>query len=338
MMLTSNPIRLAILGTGLFARQAHLPAIQSLGDAFEIVAVYNHRTSTTADLVALLPHPVEVYDDLAALLARDDIEAVDLVQPIEVMPDVIEQALTAGKHVISEKPAAPDLATGRRLLSLYAQHRHLIWMVAENWRYEPAFHQAAEIVQSGVLGQPQVCDWAIYANMQPTSNQYYHTAWRRTGTFPGGFLLDGGVHNVAALRQILGEIQSVNALTAQFRPDLPPTDTLSAALQFDSGAVGTWTQTFASSSPWPTRLRILCERGAISVRADVLEVVYPDRTEEFAFDSQGVKNELAAFAAAIRDGAPHANSPEQAMQDVAVIEAILLSSTTGQRITVERFV
>ena len=53
-------------------------------------------------------------------------------------------------------------------------------------------------------------------------------------------------------------------------------------------------------------------------------------------DRAGVEGELAAFAAAIREGQPHRNTPEQGVQDVAVIAAMLRSAETGRRERVER--
>ena len=173
------PIRIALIGAGLFARDAHIPAMQALGDTFEIVAVHSRTRAKAEALAALVSaEVVEVADDLDTLLARDDIEAVDLVLPIPTLPGVIKQALGAGKHVISEKPAAPDVAAGRDLLAYYAQYPDQVWMVAENWRYESAFLRAAEIVQSGEIGQPVTCHWAMHVGMNP-NNPYYHTAWRR---------------------------------------------------------------------------------------------------------------------------------------------------------------
>jgi len=55
-------------------------------------------------------------------------------------------------------------------------------------------------------------------------------------------------------------------------------------------------------------------------------------------EQQGIREEFAAFAAAVRDGAPHHNTPDQAVQDVAVIEAILRAAETGERVAPERIV
>ncbi len=262
-----------------------------------------------------------------------------LLLPIHIMPDAIERALAAGKHVISEKPAAPDVATGRRLLDLYhRQHADQVWMVAENWRYDPALSHAAEAIRSREVGAPLVCNWPQYADLSP-DNKYYQTEWRRSGVFQGGFLLDGGVHHVAGLRLILGEIAAVSAFTAQVRPDLPPADTLNAAFVFDSGLTGTYSVTYAHGAPWPSMLYIVCEQGTLRVQQGEVEITAEDgvcRVERANY--VGVERELAAFAAAIREGTPHANTPEQGLQDVAVIEAMLRSAETGQRTTPERFV
>jgi predicted dehydrogenase len=231
-----EPIHLAIIGAGVFARDAHLPAIQALRPTFEVQAVYSRRLTSAVSLASQTSSEVDTYTDLPALLARDDIEAVDILLPIDIMPSVVEQALRAGKHVISEKPIAPDVATARQLLLTSSPRQ--VWMVAENFRYEEAFIRAGSIVMKGELGKPLLFNWVEHRDIGP-GNKYYETEWRRTNRFPGGFVLDWGVHFVAALRLILGEIASVTATTAQMREDLPPVDTLSATLRLESGLIGT---------------------------------------------------------------------------------------------------
>lgn len=334
-MPAQKPIRLAFIGAGIFARDGHLPAIQSLAPAYQIVAVYSQSQATASAFASLLPGTVDTYTDLSALLARPDIEAVDILLPIDVMPAVVQQALRAGKHVVSEKPVAPDVATGRALLGVKAAKQ--VWMVAENYRYESAFIQAGEIVKRGELGRLLLCHWAAHVGMTP-GNKYYPSLWRRSNRFPVGYLLDGGVHYVAALRLVLGEIDRVTAMTAQMRDDLPPADTLSATLHFDGGLIGTLGVTHAGTAPWPPALRIVGERGAISVYREELEVTCGGETRRQSFARGGIQGELAAFAAAIREGAPHRNTPEEALQDVSVVEAILQAADSGRAVSPERIV
>src|SRR5437879_79886 len=133
------PIRLALLGSGIFAREEHLRAIKLLPAQYDVVAIYSRSQANAAALAKTLPHQVDAYSDIAPVLARGDVEAVDIVLPIAVQPAVIEAALRAGKHVLSEKPVAPDVATGQRLLQTAAELTRAsgkVWMVAENFRYE----------------------------------------------------------------------------------------------------------------------------------------------------------------------------------------------------------
>ena len=271
------------------------------------------------------------------LLKRADIEAVDLVLPIEVLPPAIDLALAAGKHVISEKPIAPEVVAARRLINIYRNHPQQVWMVGENLRYEPSFRRAGEIVASGEIGRVMTAQWSLFSPRRP-DNPYYWTEWRQKGAFQGGYLLDGGVHHVAALRQALGEITSVSAEVRQMMPDLPPADTLSAVFQFASGVIGSYTVTYAAGSPFPTYLTIVGECGVIRTSISSVEIASDGqvRSEDYS-GTNNVQEELAAFADAVRAGKSHRNSPLEAIRDLAVIEAMLKSAESGSRVYVESF-
>jgi predicted dehydrogenase len=178
----SEPIRLALVGTGLFAQDAHLPALQTLGDRFQIVAVYSRSRANAEALAAQIPGSPQIYTDLDVLLANADVEAVDVILPIEVLPDAVEKSLQAGKHVISEKPLAPDVATGRHLIQTYNRaSNHQVWMIAENYRYEESFRRAGAVVRSGEIGALVLAEWTLLLPTLP-GNKYYGTDWRRSGT------------------------------------------------------------------------------------------------------------------------------------------------------------
>ena len=75
------PIRLALLGSGVFARDAHVPAILTLGDVFEVAAIYSRRAENAKALAAQLPYPAAIYTDVDELLKKADVEAVDIILP-----------------------------------------------------------------------------------------------------------------------------------------------------------------------------------------------------------------------------------------------------------------
>ena len=109
---------------------------------------FRYRAAERPALASQFEAPVEIFTDVDALLAREDIEAVDILLPIELMPEIVEKALLAGKHVLSEKPVAPTVERGRALLAVPTRG---VWMVAENWRYMESFYQAAERLAQGCL-------------------------------------------------------------------------------------------------------------------------------------------------------------------------------------------
>jgi predicted dehydrogenase len=330
------PIRIALLGSGIFARDNHAPALRSLENTYQVVAIFSRSMEHAAALAATFPYPVDPYTDMAALLARDDIEAVDSILPIALQPAAIEAALRAGKHVISEKPAAPDVATGRHLLEIaeqFHQKSGLIWMVAENFRYAEHYQAARATIQRGEIGKPVEVSWSQFVSMNE-ENKYYHTSWRKDNSFPGGFILDGGVHNIAALRTIMGDIDSVSAAVTLSRADLPPADTLASTLHFASGAIGTFAMTFVQGLPWESPLFVVGESGALrltSIQAEhVLDILHAGDIRRETFAGDAVAAELADFAQAVSNGVIVRSTPSEALRDVAVIEAMFESAESGQ--------
>ncbi|MEZ4618123.1 MAG: Gfo/Idh/MocA family oxidoreductase [Caldilineaceae bacterium] len=250
------PIRIAFIGAGIFARDAHLPSLLNLPNDFAITAVYSRsQASATAfagAVAAAQATPtapaVSTYTDLPTLLRAPDIDAIDVVLPIPVMAPFVAQVLDSGKHLISEKPLAADVATCRQLLTHHRSPEQ-IWMVAENWRYETAYVQAAQLVKDGVLGKVHTCHIALYLPMVEGS-KYFGTTWRRSAEFFGGSLIDGGVHHAALLRMIVGEIAEVSAYTSHTSPHFAVDDTMSATLRFANGALGTYLVTYGWGAPW----------------------------------------------------------------------------------------
>ena len=126
------------------------------------------------------------------------------------------------------------------------------------------------------------------------------------------------------------------AHSALFTPDLPPADTMTATLHFASGALGAYLTCFAVGVPWAAPLTVVGMDGSLRVDRGRVELARAgDAVETITCGVyNGVERELAAFAAAIRDGAPHRNTPQEALRDVAVIEAMLGSARTERAVEI----
>ncbi|KAG8414464.1 hypothetical protein J3459_014725 [Metarhizium acridum] len=235
----TQPIGVAIIGSGLFVKAEHLPAV--LGNAkLDLKALYSRSLKSareTASQIKDAPRPDLYSDDApgsnyADLLRRQDVRAVIVALPIASQPSYVQAALAAGKHVLAEKPIAKDVATAQALISFHdslpgggGDGGKPILAVAENFRFVPRLLHAAG--QARALGRVTHFSVRVAGLVRP-DNKYYGTSWRASPAYQGGFLLDGGVHHAAATRLFLrGEGDapaSVRAFTALTRSHLAPID------------------------------------------------------------------------------------------------------------------
>ncbi|KAE8395684.1 hypothetical protein BDV23DRAFT_144566 [Aspergillus alliaceus] len=333
------PVGVAIIGSGNFAREEHLPSIQAT-DAFALKAIYSRSLQSAESLANGIPDldlyaadagPGKTYDDL---LSRSDITAVIIALPILVQPDFIRKALRAGKHVLSEKPIAKDLATAQDLINLHNSRiisSKTIWAVAENWRYMSKFVRAAEEVRR--LGGVRNFRVMMRSMIKPGS-KYHKTEWRRNPGYQGGFVLDGGVHGVAALRLILGQgdgLATVAAHASLRQEHLAPVDTVDALLKTRSGATGVVSVSYGSEIN-DSVFEFTCADGIVKLDFDRLTV--NGEGYDVPFEGRGVNKELAEFVESINSGAGIATRlrPEEALADLEVMESIFGSSeNNGER-------
>lgn len=160
------------------------------GGPVQLKAVYSRSEKSAQGLASAASElklgAPDVYHDgnsstnLDALLARSDITAVIVVLPITHQPAVIIKALAAGKHVLSEKPVAADVAAGVKLIATYNSEykpKGLKWRVAENYEAEPGFRAAGKAIRDGKIGKVVFFNSRTVNYIDKTS-QWYQTPWR----------------------------------------------------------------------------------------------------------------------------------------------------------------
>jgi predicted dehydrogenase len=333
--MTTEPLPIALLGAGIFASTQHLPAILST-PSLVLKAIYSRSASSARNLLVSasssssphLDYDVSIYSDddggLTALLSRPDIAAVMIALPITVQPSVILQCLRAGKHVLSEKPIAPSISCALELLSVSkTTTTTTLWGVAENYRFQASWAYAREHISR--LGRVLGFSVKMATLIDPVGNRYFHTSWRKTPEYQGGFILDGGVHFVAALRMLLGvenEVVKVSAFTACNRDYLLPVDTLNAVLKTRKGTTGSLMISFGSSER-AFEFTVACEGGVVTCggggRVTVRDIEGKEEVKEFP-DDRGIKQEFEAFAEGVRKGKIHPDqTPEEALKDLELV-------------------
>ncbi len=314
-----EPVRLGIIGTGIAARQLHWPALRDMRDKFRIAVVCNHteeKARTFAGLVGA-PHVL----DYRAVLDDPDIEAVSVSLPIHLNLTVTREALQAGKHVIVEKPIAPNLAEAGEMRALAEKYPGLVAMVGENYRYRPLYHRLRAMLDQGVIGRPYSVLWNYLVNLDPEKNQYAQTAWRQTPRHIGGFVSDSGVHNIAVLRLLLGEFASGRAFTASVFPAIGTPDTFSLQFTTQSGVNGVLNLYFRACGLWENTLHILGEHGTITVGREnfiLRRENEPDHAEDDR-EGMGYREEFEDFFRAIREGGTVLSTFGTAYRDLEII-------------------
>lgn len=325
-------IGIALVGSGIFAKEEHLPAIQA-NPALALKAVYSRSLASAKSLSSDLDS-FDLYSDdnegagYDELLRRDDIKGVVIALPIPVQPTYIKRALAAGKHVLAEKPVAKDIATATELISWAKSNApDVIFSIAENFRFIGTYNYGSEVISS--LGRVLQFRTRVSSLVQP-GGKYYETAWRKTPSYQGGFLLDGGVHFAAATRLLLGEANrpvSTSAFTKQLQEHLPPVDTVDAIVLLKSGVAGTFSVSFGTTFTG-SEYAVACEGGTVTVTRGKVTVVKGGKEEvkEFKDDGNGVLREIQAWGVALESGkADPRQSPEEALKDLEMIEAMLQS-------------
>jgi L-gulono-1,4-lactone dehydrogenase len=334
---SSGRPRVALVGCGWFAREAHIPALRRLDreGAIELVALCSRSQDSLARASSMLPgRNLKKYTELGKLLADAEVDLVDLLLPISAMPEAIRAVLRAGKHVISEKPCAPTVAASLELLDYHAGLPNPpLWAVAENWRFKKSTNVIEQTVARGEIG---AVDFADFRYMTFAGSR--DRGWRASPDYPGGALLDSGVHFVALLRKVVGEVARVSATVRQRSAHLPPADSVSAVLSFAGGAEGCFRVSF--SAPHATdgspRLALVGTEGFLAADFERNTIQIKNaagrriiRVRDDSWVPGGVYELLAHCVDALRNGTRLRSSAWDAMRDVAVIEAMIESNRTN---------
>ncbi|CEJ56352.1 Putative Oxidoreductase family, NAD-binding Rossmann fold protein [Penicillium brasilianum] len=326
----------ALIGGGIWAKEEHLPAVLA-SEHLDLKAVYSRSLRSAEDTAKASGKQIELYSEDSKqgyndVLNREDVDAVIIALPIASQASYIRAALSAGKHVLSEKPVAENVAEAEALIKWYREEiepqKKATWSVAENFRYLNSFTYAREKVQG--LGKIIGFRVKVYGNIQQ-DGKFFNTDWRKVPTHQGGFLLDGGVHYTAGLRYLLGPdtfITRLSAFTTLLKEHLPPVDTVDAILKANTGIQGTFQLSNGTTLVGP-EWTIGCENGSVSVENSKITVRTSDGKEDvhnIEDERTGVPPEVRQWGQALAASKVNPEqSPSQALADLELLELMLRS-------------
>jgi len=182
------------------------------------------------------------------VLARDDIDVIDICTPGDSHAEIAIAAAEAGKVVFCEKPLANTVPEAENMLAA-VRRAGVIHMLCHNYRRAPAVSLAKRMIEAGEIGEIRhfrgvyLQDWIV----DPESPRVWRLEKARAGS---GALGDIASHSLDLARYLVGEISEVSGLLETFVKERPledgsgrgAVDVDDAALamaRFESGAIGT---------------------------------------------------------------------------------------------------
>ncbi|MHB2168596.1 Gfo/Idh/MocA family protein [Alsobacter sp. R-9] len=268
----SKPCRIAVAGAGLIGK-AHIARILAEPGA-TLAAIIDPSPDAREQAASLgVPHFVDVEEGLAG--ARPD--GLVIASPNRFHVPHALAAVAAGVPMLLEKPPADDVAGARRIVEA-AERADVPILVGHHHRHSPLISRARDVVASGRLGRLTAVN-AMCLYKKPDRG-YFDGAgsWRREPG--GGVVLINLIHLIDDLRNLCGDVASVQALQSSAARGFPVEDTAAVLLHFANGALGTIVISDSAVAPWSWELTSGENKA------------YP-RTDEFCIVVAGTQGSIA---------------------------------------------
>ena len=222
-MANKKQLRIGLVGTGFMGR-THSNGYKRITDFFpdlEYRPVLKAVCARREDKVKAFAEQwgYESYEtDYKKLIARNDIDAIDICTPNDTHAEIAIAAINAGKMILCEKPLAKNLEEARKMVEAIekAKVANTVWY---NYRRIPAVTLAKQIVESGKLGKifhyraNFLQDWTINADLPQGGDGLWRMDIDAAGSGVTGDLL---AHCIDTAIWINGKISDVSAVTETF--------------------------------------------------------------------------------------------------------------------------
>jgi len=217
-------LRIGMVGAGTMAR-AHSAALSLIGPLYvdlpariRLVAVADINGTLAADLADRYGYE-RVVSDWRSVVTADDVDVVVACLPPVLDREVVLAAAAAGKHIVCEKPLAENAAVAAELLAA-CRAAGVFHGLGLGYRWSSAVRAIRDLIVRGDLGEIRSMRGAFLLDYGADPDVPF--LWRFQRALSGGGLaIDTGYHLVDCGRFLIGEIESVQALTTTFISERP---------------------------------------------------------------------------------------------------------------------
>ena len=271
-MAIKSKLRGAISGFGEVAARAHLAGWRTR-DNVAIGAIHDPISERRHEAIRLIKN-VRVYDDLELMLDGEAPDFVDVASPPGLHHEAARAALSAGAHVIVEKPLALSLAEFDELAALAAEKNRVL-MCVHNWKYAPAYAVARRAIEAGRLGAIRFIS-IDRLRTEPAGAGGSGGKWRASAASGGGILIDHGWHVFYLMHWLMGG-DSPASISARLESPAGATLKMLPTCESGSRVVRSRGRIFRGARRCGrTSALIYGERGSIEIEGD--RVLLTDRS------------------------------------------------------------
>jgi predicted dehydrogenase len=332
------PIRTAIVGTGNIARR-HAECLRTIANEtgeVELAAAADTDAGRLAEFSAAFGIDSR-FPDADTLLAGCEVDLVHICTPPGAHVPVALAALSAGSHVVVEKPATLTLSEFDQLIKAEESTGKFVATVSQH-RFGSGARRLRALHQSGAAGRPMLalCNTAWFRDQA-----YFDVEWRgRWDTEGGGPTMGHGIHQMDLMLSVLGPWTSVSAMARQQARVMETEDLSLAHVIFANGAVASVINSILSPRE-ETYLRFDYEHATVEVThlygytdADWRVTAAKGHEEQvraaWEAESGGVRSEhLAQFREVVRalgDGTPPPVSTMDARHTLELVAGVYASA------------
>ncbi len=330
---TRQDWQIGVIGTGGIS-DSHLKAYRTEG--WHVAALWNRTRSTAEARRDAFAPTARVEDHWQQILADPAIDIVDITLHPEHRTPIVEAALKAGKHVLSQKPFVSDLDTGEKLVALAAD-RDVRLAVNQNGRWAPHFQYMREAVQSGKIGTLS----SIHARV------HWDHSWTANTPFDDLddlILYDFGIHWFDFVTSLAGDrVRSVMASATQAAGQANRTPLLAQALiRLDGGQASLAFDGFTRHGPHDTTF-VTGSQGSlhstgpdlntqrVTLTTDDGTTIPPLKGQWF---NDGFRGTMAELMCAIEDDREPLNGAQGNLAALALTFAAVAARKTGQEVDI----
>jgi len=324
---------IGLIGCGAVAAY-HLDAYRAVG--IPVIALCNRTPDKAEALRARFYPAARIYTDHHELLADGDITIVDIVTHADVRATQITDALTAGKHVLSQKPFVTNLDRGQRLCD-FADMRGRRLAVNQNGRWAPHWSYMRRAVAAGHIGEVTAVHLAVHWDHSWTKGTIFDSMRHL-------LLFDFGIHWFDIVTCFMGarEPKRVIATATRAAGQTNKAPLLAQAIiEYDGAQVSI---VFDGSTPHGARDTTYIAGTKGSIRSEGPDLNHQQVTLTTAdgvarpalvgeWFQNGFLGTMAELLCAIEEDREPYNSAQHNMRSLALCFAAAASADTGKPVT-----